>query len=431
MPESIEVRIDKLVYGGDGIGHHDGHAVFAPFVLPGETVTVEPLERRKKFIRGRVASITIPSRERAAPECRHFGTCGGCNYQHMPYETQLRYKSDILRETLARLGKIVWDGPITTHSSPPYGYRNRAQWKIASDANDENALGYFEPGSRRLCPVAECPVLSPRLRETLAVFARQIAQRSLPVTLREVEAFTDDTDDKLLLNLAFEELDLPAEAVAASLRNELPGIESLLFHVRRGDHFELVGPGYLTYGVGAYRYRVGHLSFFQVNRFLLPQFAEIVLGDARGRLALDLYAGVGLFTIPLAHRFERAIGVESNAATARDLERNLQASGAGSPAVRHSDVAAFVTQWRERPDFVLLDPPRAGVSTASLQRLSKLGSPVIVYLSCDPATLARDLSVLVGTKEKPGRYLMSEVHLVDMFPQSYHLEALVRLSRRA
>jgi len=168
-----------------------------------------------------------------------------------------------------------------------------------------------------------------------------------------------------------------------------------------------------------------------VNRFLLPKFVEIALKDARGRLALDLYAGVGLFTLPLAHRFERVIGVESNAATARDLERNLQASGAASPAARHSDVAAFLARWRETPDFVLLDPPRAGVPAASLQRLAKLSPPVIAYLSCDPATLARDLGTLVGTKEKPGPYLISEVHLVDMFPQSYHLEALVRLTRRA
>jgi 23S rRNA (uracil1939-C5)-methyltransferase len=431
MPEPIELRIEKLVYGGDGIGHYDGHAVFAPFVLPGETVTVEPLERRKKFVRGRVTAVTLPSPERVAAECPHFGVCGGCNYQHVPYEAQLRYKTDILRETLSRLGRIVWDGPITTHGSPPYGYRNRAQWKIAPTGNGELAVGYFEAGSRRLCPARVCPILSPRLRQTLAVFSRLIAERTLPAGLREVEAFADDADDKLLLNLSFEELDRPAKAIADALRAELAGVESFLMHVRRGDRFELVGPGYLTYGVGAHRYRAGHLSFFQVNRFLLPEFVELALGDTRGGLALDLYAGVGLFTIPLAHRFDRVIGVESNAATARDLERNLQASGAASPAARHSDVAAFVARWRETPDFVLLDPPRAGVPAASLQRLAKLGPPVIAYLSCDPATLARDLSSLVGTKEKPGRYLISEVHLVDMFPQSYHLEVLVRLTRRA
>jgi 23S rRNA (uracil1939-C5)-methyltransferase len=349
----------------------------------------------------------------------------------MPYEAQLRYKAEILRETLSRLGKIVWEGEITTHGSPPYGYRNRAQWKIAQTADGQPAVGYFEAGSRRLCPATVCPILSPRLREALGVFSRLAAARALPAGLREVEVFADDADEKLLLNLSFEELDGPLEAVTDPLRAELAGAESFLIQIRRGDRFELVGPGYLTYGVAAHRYRVGHLSFFQVNRFLLPELVEIALGDARGRLALDLFAGVGLFTLPLAHRFERVIGVESNAATARDLEQNLQASGAASPGVRHSDVAAFLGRWRETPDFVLLDPPRAGVPAASLQRLVRLSPAVIAYLSCDPATLARDLITLVGTKEKPGSYEINAVHLVDMFPQSYHLEALLRLTRRA
>jgi 23S rRNA (uracil1939-C5)-methyltransferase len=430
MPEPIEVRIEKLVYGGEGLARHEGHTVFAPFVLPGETVRVQPRERRKKFIRGRVSSLLVPSPERIDAECPHFGVCGGCDYQHMPYEAQLRYKAEILRETLARLGKVIWEGVITTHGSPPYGYRNRAQWKIAPGADGQPAVGYFEAGTRRLCPVQACPILSPRLRETLAVFSKLAAARVLPAGLREVEAFADDADEKLLLNLSFDALDGPIQAVTQVLRAELSGAESFLTHIARGDRFELDGPGYLTYGVGAYRYRVGHLSFFQVNRSLIPELVEIALGDARGRLALDLFAGVGLFSLPLAHRFERVIAVESNEATTRDLEMNLQASGAASPAARHSDVDSFLARWRERPDFVLLDPPRAGVPATSLQRLVKLGPAAIGYLSCDPATLARDLALLAGTKEKPGSYQIQAVHLVDMFPQSYHLEAFLRLTRR-
>lgn len=430
MPEPIEVRIEKLVYGGEGLARHEGHTVFAPFVLPGETVQVEPLERRKKFIRGRVRAVVLASAERVAAECAHFGVCGGCDYQHMPYQAQLRYKAEILRETLSRLGKIAWEGEIAAHGSPPYGYRNRAQWKIAAGADGQPAVGYFEAGSRRLCPVQACPILSPRLRETLGAFSRLVAAGALPAGLREVEAFADDADDKVLLNLSFEALDGSVQDVANLLRAEVAGAESVLMHIARGDRFELDGPGYLTYGVGTHRYRVGHLSFFQVNRSLIPELVEIVLADARGKLALDLFAGVGLFSLPLAHHFERVVAVESNAATARDLETNLQASGAASPAARQIDVVAFLDRWRETPDFVLLDPPRAGVPAAALQRLVKLGPAVIAYLSCDPATLARDLAALVGTKDKPGRYEIKSMHLVDMFPQSYHLEAFLRLTRR-
>jgi 23S rRNA (uracil1939-C5)-methyltransferase len=430
MPEPLEVRIEKLLYGGEGLAHHEGHAVFAPFVLPGETVTVEPVERRKKFIRARLSAVLTSSAERVAAECPHFGVCGGCDYQHIGYAQQLRYKAEILRETLARLGKITWEGEITTHGSTPYGYRNRAQWKIAPDAAGQLAVGYFQAGSRRLCAVRECPILSPRLRDTLAVFSKLITTRALPAGLREVEAFADDADEKLLLNLSFDVLDQSVQSVTDLLRAKIPGAESFLLHIARTDRFELDGPGHLTYRVGAHGYRVGHLSFFQVNRALIPELVELVLSDARGRLALDLFAGVGLFSVPLAQRFERMVAVESNAATARDLEMNLQASGAASPAARHGDVVAFLDRWRETPDFVLLDPPRAGVPAAALQRLARLDPAVIAYLSCDPATLARDLAVLVGTNDKPGHYRIQSVHLVDMFPQSYHLEAFLRLTRR-
>ena len=435
MSETIEVRIEKLLYGGDGLAHHDGHAVFTPFVVPGEMVSIEPIERRKKFIRGRVARIVEPSAERVAPPCPHFGVCGGCNYQHLPYDQQLRYKADILRETLSRLGRIAWDGPIVPHPSPAFGYRNRAQWKIAERDGGSRAVGYFEAGSQRLCPITECPIVSPRLAEALAALARLVAAGKLPANLREVEAFADAEDAKLLLNLDFdafgpEGIERSSAQIAETLRAEIPGIESLLFHHPKADTLELSGPGHVAYKVDDYSYRVGHLSFFQVNRFLLADLAGIVMGDARGRLALDLFAGVGLFTIPLAHRFQRVIGVESNVAAVRDLEANLQQSGATSPSCRETDVEMFLERWREKPDLVVLDPPRAGVPATALAKLVKLVPGTIAYLSCDPATLARDLAVLGGSAEKPGPYLISEVHLVDIFPQTYHIEALVRLSRR-
>jgi 23S rRNA (uracil1939-C5)-methyltransferase len=156
-----------------------------------------------------------------------------------------------------------------------------------------------------------------------------------------------------------------------------------------------------------------------------------VAGEARGRLALDLFAGVGLFSVPLANRFERLIAVESNVAAVRDLEANLQASGAVSPNWRHTTVEAFVEQWHERPDLVVLDPPRTGVAGRALSRLMKIAPQEIVYLSCDPATLARDLAILAGDAQNPRAYRITELHLVDIFPQTYHIEALVRLSRRA
>jgi len=367
MPDPIELRIEKLVYGGDGLGHHEGHTVFAPFVLPEEIVSIEPLERRKKFIRGRVVKIISPSPKRTTPPCPYFGVCGGCDYQHIPYEVQLQYKSEILRETLSRLGRISWEGPIVSHASAPFEYRNRAQWKIGPRNGGELGIGYFEAGSQRLCAVNQCPISSPRIQEILGGLARLLAAGKLPAALREVEAFVDHTDTKALLNLEIDRFEGSPDKIAETLRGGVPGIESMLFHDRRSDRFELIGPGHISYRVGDHNYQVGHLSFFQVNRSLLEDLVRTVVGDLQGALALDLFAGVGLFTVPLAHRFQRVIGVESNLAAVRDLEVNLQQSGAASPAARQAEVETFFTRWREKPDLIVLDPPRAGIPAQVLE----------------------------------------------------------------
>ncbi len=429
----MEVRIEKLVYGGDGLAHFEGQTVFVPLVLPGELVSIAPAAKKKKFVKAKMERVVEPSPERVAAPCPHFGICGGCNYQHIPYDAQIRFKTEIFRETLSRIGRVKWEGAIDTHASPPFGYRNRTQWKIRKTndgAEGARGIGYFEAGSTRLCPVDECAILSPRLAETFAKLRTLLASSKVLAAIDEIEAFADAADEKILLNLSAERLTESSEAIAAALRSSLPYAESILVQDRRADKFELSGPGYLNYSVGSGTFRVGHLSFFQVNRFLIDKLVEIVIGDSRGRLALDLYAGVGLFTVALAQRFERVIGVEANLAAAKDLEVNLQSSGGTSPSHHHATTEAFLSHWSEKPDLVILDPPRAGVEPQTLTRLKKLAPWRINYLSCDPATLARDLSDLVGTQDAPGPYEIRDINLFDIFPQTYHMEALVRLKRR-
>ena len=429
----MEVLIEKLVYGGDGLAHHDGHTVFVPLVLPGELVRIESASRKKKFIRGRLERVVEPSAERVAAPCPHFASCGGCQYQHMPYEAQIRYKAEILRETLGRIGRIQWTGAIETQTSPPFGYRNRAQWKLRS--NQEGAagsagIGYFEMGSTRLCAVTECTILSPCLADTFSRLRQLVTQGNVLSAVDEIEAFADSNDEKILLNLSAERLNDSPESIAAALRVSLPNVESILIQDRRADKFHLAGPGYLTYAAGGTPYRVGHLSFFQVNRFLIEALVGAVIGTDRGRLALDLYAGVGLFSVALARQFERVIGVESNPAAAKDLEVNLKESGGSSPASRNVTVEGFLSRWHEKPDLVVVDPPRAGMETDALVHLKKLAPARVHYLSCDPATLSRDLAQLVGTNDD-GPYQMESINLFDIFPQTYHMEVLVRLRRRA
>ena len=422
----MDVKIEKLVYGGEGLAHHDGATVFVPFVLPAERASVVEVERHKKFVRAHLERVLEASPERTTARCPHFLACGGCHYQHIPYEAQLRFKSEILQETLRRIGRIDWPGKICVHASPAWGYRNRAQWKVRPlRVGGRPGIGYFRAGSSALEPVEECALLSPLLERTLAALREALAKNELPGGLLEIEAFADASDEKLLLTIAFTEFPSRADGLAEKFRALLPGLETLLLHEPAHEKMELFGPGFLIYEAGGARYRVGHLSFFQVNRFLVEELRDEVAGEGpHGLLALDLFAGVGLFSAALARNFERVVAVESNPAAERDLETN--AANFHSVQVHGAEVERFLEMWRETPDLVVLDPPRAGVARGALARLSSLAPRRIVYLSCDPSTLARDLALLLARD-----YAIEEVHLFDLFPQTYHIESLVRLSRRS
>jgi 23S rRNA (uracil1939-C5)-methyltransferase len=486
---NMEVKIEKLIYGGEGLAHQDGATVFVPFVLPGEQVTVAPAERKKKFVRATLGNVLEASPERVAAPCPHFAVCGGCDYQHIPYDAQLKYKAEILRETLRRLGRVDWTGEITAHGSPPWGYRNRAQWKVrpltergeglggsaaAEDASErpsemlvENspreegaapesslprlrpgtddpgrdkgtaaqarggaaggtklATGYFRANSTALCAVETCEIISPLLLKTLRALREAGLAGEFPRSLREFEAFADASDSKLLLTATFAGFPTRAAEVAEKMRQIVPEIESLLFFDPTRDRMELFGPGFIEYEACGTKFRVGHFSFFQVNRFLVDELARVAVeSEGRGRLALDLFAGAGLFSVGLAKRFDRVVAVESNPAAARDLEGNVRGGGV---EVRAADVETFLRKYKEKPDLALLDPPRAGLGPEGLKSLTRVGPKRITYVSCEPPTLARDLAGLIE-----GGYEISEVHLLDLFPQTFHMEAVVRLKRRA
>ena len=431
-----DVKIEKLVYGGEGLAHHGGSTIFVPFVLPDERVTIEPVEQKKKFVRARLERVIEASPERVEPRCQHFGDCGGCDYQHFSYDNQLRYKTGILRETLRRLGGIEWPGDIAVHASQPWSYRNRAQWKVrplgdeAADANGgaKLAIGYFRANSTALCAVKDCPILAPSLLRALLALRDALAAGTLPKNLREVEAFTsegtDTGDARLLLTATFAGFPARGAELSETFRRVVPGIESLLFHDPGRDRMELFGPGFIETEARGVKFRVGHFSFFQVNSFLVDEMVqEVVDHDPGGRLALDLYAGVGLFSAPLAKRYERVIAVESNPAATRDLESNVR--GQGAIEVRTASVEKFLDRFKERPQFVVLDPPRAGMEPGAAQRLARVGAARITYVSCDPPTLARDLKLICAAG-----YEIADVHIFDLFPQTFHMETVVRLRRR-
>lgn len=393
-----------MVYGGEGLsripGENGGEVVFTPFVLPGELVEVERAGSRKQAQRARLTKVIEPSHDRAEPECPYFMRCGGCQYQHASYVAQLRYKQQILAETLARLGKIEFDAErIEVVASDPWGYRNRVQLHF-----EDRRVGYREMKSRKLIAIDQCPISSPKINEAIAKLVRMSRDRRWPDFLRSLELFTDEKN----VQWNVMETDRPiAKHFFEWLLEEVPGT--------------VLGP--LEYAVNHDDFIVSGQSFFQVNRYLVPQMSQVAIGSAKGALAWDLYAGVGLFSLPLARRFERVKAVEGGRSAAADLNRNAKRARLSVEAIQQQ-TEAFVMEAKDAPDFVLADPPRSGLEKAVAERLVKLAPKQISIVACDPATLARDLAIL-----KPA-YELEKLTLIDLFPQTFHIETVAHLTRR-
>jgi 23S rRNA (uracil1939-C5)-methyltransferase len=412
----------KLIYGGEALGFQAGHTVFAPRVLPGERVEVEEVRRQKGVIHARPLRILEPSPERIEPACPYFGHCGGCQYQHLAHPTQVAAKTEILRETLRRLGQVKWDQPIPTHSGPAWNYRNQAQLKIGKPLDGAPTLGFFAAESNRLISIEACPILSPRLNALLAVLRSEPWINEL-ASGREVELLADDRDEKVMLTLAGSWSAEDAETLAQKCLTELAGVSTVAFTQDAG--VRVFGESYLSYRVGDFAYRIGPTAFFQSARFLLPELVTAVTAEASGAVAIDLYAGVGLFTLPLSNRFEQVMAVEVHPQATANLAANARAV----PGRKIRAIAATTYDYLRRsaqmgPDLVVLDPPRPGVGADTLTLLLALRPKRLHYVSCSPPTLARDLLFLLQHG-----YRLDSLELFDCFPQTFHIESLARLSR--
>jgi 23S rRNA (uracil1939-C5)-methyltransferase len=382
------VTIEKWVYGGEGLARLDGRVVLTPFVLPGETARV----RLGGKVHAEMLEVVSPSAERTAPPCPLFTRCGGCHYQHAPYEFQLARKVEILREQLARVGKIVFDGEIQVISGPPLAYRNRAQFHVA-----DGRIGYLAAKSHELVPVeGDCSTISPRLNRELALMRERLSDPRFPRFVRALEVFTNETDVQI-----------------NAIESDKP--------VARRFYDWCESQVALDYPTGVGTFRVSPKSFFQVNRFLIEKLVESAIGGHAGESALDLYAGAGLFALPLAKAFRYVTAVEAGSAAAHDLAFNAQRAGA-EVRVEYARVEEYLARLEKAPDFVVADPPRAGLGKEVVAQIERLAPPAVTIVSCDPATLARDVAALAS-------YRVKTLTLVDLFPQTYHLETVAHLTR--
>lgn len=378
------VTIEKLVYGGDGLARADGKVVFVPFSLPGE-----------QWEDGR---LLTPSPDRIEPKCEYFSRCGGCHYQHFPYEKQLERKPSILVETLSRIGKIA-PPEIDLVRGPEWQYRNRAQLHF-----DAKRFGFHAAGSNRLVEISHCDIVSPAIASAIQALKEMSRERRFPGFLKSVELFSNESET--LVNV----LDTGAPL-------------SRKFFEWCAERIPGATLSALNYTAGGRSFRVSHKAFFQVNRFLVDELTQLAVGDATGKLAFDLYAGVGLFSLPLTKNFERVSAVEVVGSAAHDLEFNANQAGVRLDAIR-AKTEDFLAAATDTPDFVLADPPRAGLGKQMVERLLRLAPSTLRIVSCDPATLARDLSALTV-----GGYGIEKMTLIDLFPQTFHIETVTTLIR--
>ncbi|HEY0323560.1 MAG TPA: class I SAM-dependent RNA methyltransferase [Pyrinomonadaceae bacterium] len=383
----IEVRIERILPGGLGLAHADGRTILVGLAAPNDLVRVRIENVRGKVAFASIVEIIEPSPVRIEPPCPYFGRCGGCDFQQLDYHAQLEAKVEIIRDCLRRIARIEPPSSIPITPSPlEWRYRARAQWQL--DAVRQR-LGYFERGSHRICDIAECPVLVHELQETLSGLRERMRGDLLPPDAEDFQAVAGDEGVSLVPPLNDEE---PLEASRL---------------------------------IGGNRYRFSAEGFFQINQSLLPELVAFAIGDAHGESAIDLYCGVGLFTLPLARRFHHVTGVEGNPSAVAYARRNLSDAQLENAVVESASVSEWLNAnaTTQAPvDLVLLDPPRAGLEEGAADGILALRPQRITYVSCDPATLARDLKEILK-----GGYALDTIAAFDMFPQTHHVETVAFL----
>jgi 23S rRNA (uracil1939-C5)-methyltransferase len=420
---SALVQIEKPIYGGAFLARLEGKATFVPLTLPGEQARVRILEDKRSYATAEPEAILAPSPDRIEPRCPHFGICGGCSYQHATYEAQLALKQEILRETLQRAGVQAPDH-IELLTGEPWSYRNRI--RVAFDRSGR--VGYRGRRSHEILPIDECPIAAPLLIQA-ALRAAEILRNTKPAFgATEISLFCDAEESALLASIFVNMTTTKGfNEFAADWKERVPEIvglecvQTLAHEVPK--RIAQWGEESLIYRAASFDYRVDHGAFFQVNRWLIDGLVQKVVGERRGMLAWDLFSGVGLFARQLTKRFKQVIAVESATNATEALTQNLDGTTGQSVT---ADTLSFLRNSREtaKPDLIVVDPPRAGLGPDLTAVLGEIGADELVYVSCDPSTLARDLKAIGASG-----YTIASVTLADLFPQTFHLETVVTLRR--
>jgi 23S rRNA (uracil1939-C5)-methyltransferase len=404
MTSDLEtVTLEKLVYGGDTLARlADGRAVFIPHGLPGEKVRIQAFDEKRDHVRAELVEVVTPSALRIDPKCGHFSICGGCHYQHLPYPVQLETKAEILKDQLGHISRIK-DPPVIeiTPSTEEWNYRNHMQFHLTG----EGRPGFVDFKSRGVFAVEECHLPEPALNSLWPSLEFEPDTGVERVSLRVGE------ENEILLILDSDNLEMPMVELEAGIS---------MVHQAGEDVVVLAGNDHLTMKVNDRTFHVSAGSFFQVNTRMAGKMVDHLLNTLQVSPAttlLDVFCGVGLFSAFFARRVGKVIAIESSASACEDFVTNLDEFD--NVSLYQASAEQVLPSLQEKPEVVIVDPPRRGLQKRSLEALVALAAQQIAYASCDPSTLARDASRLIA-----GGYRLADVRLFDLFPQTFHIESI-------
>jgi 23S rRNA (uracil1939-C5)-methyltransferase len=456
--QTLELMIQKMAYGGEGIGRVDGFVVFVRGAVPGDTVLARIYKKKKGFAMAILVEVVDPSPDRVAAPCPYSGHCGGCQWQHVAYKRQMDFKRGHVQESLAHIGGLR-DIPVREPIPSPrqFAYRNKMEfsfsdrpWLLPHEMNPIKekqgfALGLHVPGTyNKVIDVEACLLQQETGNQILREVKAYVSTTSIPVyglkrhtgfwrflMLRYSLAFdewmvnviTSEERPEVILDLS-ESLSRKMDRIKTVVNNINPREASTAI----GEHEQILsGEGYLTDRIGAFTFQISSNSFFQTNTLAalnlyqkVAEYAELTGTET----VVDLYSGTGTIPVFLANQALTVTGIELNPQAVRDARRNCQKNGIQNCRFICGDMREKLTAMEQRPDVLIIDPPRAGMHRDVLAKVLSLSPQRIVYVSCNPATMARDLAAMIQSYEPV------EAQPVDMFPHTYHIETVVKLELR-
>lgn len=413
--------IDGISHDGQGVARFEGLAVFVPGALPGETVDIEITQRKKDFARGRLKSVLEASPHRVEAPCPYYWQCGGCDYQHASYPLQLDLKTRVVKQTLQRIGKINTTVNPCLPSPKTWRYRNKVTWH-GRPGREGWRLGFYRSDAHDVLEVNNCLLISQAMQETSNAIAAQLQCLPHPLPVVEVTVRESSYDQKLMVILSGMEQELALQMLAGQTHKDVSWV-----YQQGGKCSVLSGQPFLREELNDTSFEISPLAFFQVNRKQAEQILEIIIKwlELQGNEEiLDAYCGVGSLALPLAQQVQKVMGIEAYKPAVKDARSNARLNILRNTRFLAGSTEEVMPTLTNRFDAVILDPPRRGCAPVVVQSVARLKIPRVIYVSCEPSTLARDLALFTQTG-----YEIKEVQPLDMFPWTRHVECVALMSR--